>query len=59
MTSQTSATGMLRTLRVLRICGQSFAGLWERLSLYLPLVMMGLLAVGTYWLVRNMPVADV
>lgn len=29
--------------------------LWERLALYLPVVMMGLLAMGTYWLVRNTP----
>ena len=31
--------------------------LWERLSLYLPLLMMALLALGTYWLVRNTPLA--
>jgi lipopolysaccharide export system protein LptC len=29
---------------------------WDRLSLYLPLILMGLLALGTYWLVRNTPV---
>jgi lipopolysaccharide export system protein LptC len=46
---------MTRTLRVLKISVQSMAGLGERLSLYLPLVMMGLLAVATYWLVRNTP----
>ncbi len=57
MTPQISTTAMARTLQVFRICGQGFAGLWERLSLYLPLVMMGLLAVGTYWLVRNTPAA--
>ena len=28
---------------------------WERLSLYLPVILMGLLALGTYWLVRNTP----
>ncbi len=57
MTPPASATGMTRTLHVLRICGQRLLGLWERLSLYLPLAMMGLLAVGTYWLVRNTPAA--
>ena len=31
--------------------------LWERLSMYLPLLMMALLALGTYWLVRNTPLA--
>lgn len=29
---------------------------WERLSLYLPVILMALLALGTYWLVRNTPV---
>lgn len=29
--------------------------LWERLSLYLPVILMGVLALGTYWLVRNTP----
>ena len=28
---------------------------WDRLSIYMPLVMMGLLALGTYWLARNNP----
>ena len=30
---------------------------WERLSLYLPVVLMGVLALGTYWLVRSTPLA--
>ena len=30
--------------------------LWDSMSLYLPLLMMGVLALGTYWLVRNSPV---
>jgi lipopolysaccharide export system protein LptC len=29
--------------------------LWERLSLYLPVILMGILALGTYWLVRSTP----
>jgi lipopolysaccharide export system protein LptC len=29
--------------------------IWERLSLYLPVILMGLLALGTYWLVRSTP----
>lgn len=33
----------------------SIASAWERLLLYLPLVVMGLLALGTYWLVRSSP----
>lgn len=28
---------------------------WERVSLYLPVVLMGILALGTYWLVRSTP----
>jgi lipopolysaccharide export system protein LptC len=28
---------------------------WERLSLYLPVMLMALLALGTYWLVRSTP----
>lgn len=34
--------------RVLRV--------WDRVSIYLPIVLMGSLALGTYWLVRNSPV---
>lgn len=28
---------------------------WEQLSIYLPVVLMGMLALGTWWLVRNAP----
>lgn len=43
------AFGLLQSLRqVLR--------LWDSVSIYLPLVMMGALALGTYWLVRNTPI---
>jgi len=28
---------------------------WERLSIYLPVILMALLALGSYWLVRNAP----
>lgn len=31
---------------------------WERFLLYFPLVSMGLLALGTYWLVRSTPAAS-
>ena len=30
---------------------------WDRLSLYMPVLLMGLLALGTWWLVRNAPQA--
>lgn len=28
---------------------------WERTSVYLPIILMGLIALGTYWLARNTP----
>jgi len=31
---------------------------WDRLSIYLPLMLMGLLALGTYWLVRSTPLLE-
>ena len=31
---------------------------WERLTLYLPVLLMGILAMATYWLVRGTPIAD-
>lgn len=31
-------------------------GAWERLSIYLPVILMGFLALGTYWLASNTPV---
>jgi lipopolysaccharide export system protein LptC len=32
-------------------------GTWERVSVYLPIILMGLMALGTYWLARNTPLA--
>lgn len=29
---------------------------WEQVSIYLPVLLMGVLALGTYWLVRNTPI---
>ncbi len=34
-------------------------GGWERISIYLPVLLMGLLALGTLWLVRNAPAPQV
>jgi lipopolysaccharide export system protein LptC len=31
---------------------------WERISVYLPVILMGLIALGTYWLARNTPTAS-
>ena len=30
--------------------------LWERVAIYLPIILMGALALSTYWLVRNTPI---
>lgn len=30
-------------------------GAWDRVSVYLPVILMGLMALGTYWLARNTP----
>jgi len=34
----------------------SLRGAWDRAAVYLPLVVMGLMAMTTYWLVRNTPI---
>jgi len=31
---------------------------WDRISIYLPIILMGVLALGTYWLVRSTPVFE-
>lgn len=36
--------------------GKLLRGAWENLSIYLPVILMGILALGTYWLARNTPV---
>jgi lipopolysaccharide export system protein LptC len=30
-------------------------GAWERVAVYLPIILMGFMAMGTYWLARNTP----
>lgn len=34
---------------------RKFSSLWDRTAMYMPLLMMAALALGTYWLVRNTP----
>jgi len=34
---------------------EKILSLWDRTAMYMPLLMMGSLALGTYWLVRNTP----
>jgi lipopolysaccharide export system protein LptC len=31
-------------------------GVWERASIYLPIILMGILALGTYWLASSTPI---
>ena len=35
--------------------GRMFRAGWERISVYLPVILMALIALGTYWLARNTP----
>lgn len=52
-----SAAQAMVPLRVVRIAWRRGLHLWDRVAIYAPLAMMGALALGTYWLVRNTPVA--
>ena len=52
-----SATATMKmALHMLRNPWARALRLWDNVSIYLPVVLMGLLALGTYWLVRNSPV---
>ena len=37
--------------------GRMLRASWERMSVYLPVILMGFIALGTYWLARNTPTA--
>ena len=39
----------------LKAAWRQLLGVWDRMAIYMPLLMMGLLALGTYWLARNNP----
>ncbi len=47
---------MKATLRILHKPWRRVLRTWDQVSIYLPVVLMGVLALGTYWLVRNSPV---
>lgn len=55
MTALTAATRS-GYVQILRQAWSRLMRLWDRVSIYLPLLLMGALALGTYWLVRNTPV---
>ena len=39
-----------------RSLAQALLRAWDRLSIYLPVMLMAVLALLTYWLVRNTPI---
>lgn len=39
-----------------RVLGSGLLRAWDRMSIYLPVILMGLMALLTYWLVRNTPI---
>ena len=47
---------MTRTLRLMHKPWRRALRTWDQVSIYLPVLLMGALALGTYWLVRNSPV---
>lgn len=40
----------------LRKARRMVRGAWDQVAIYLPIILMGLMALGTYWLARNTPV---
>lgn len=50
---------MKTTLRIFYKPWRRALRTWDQVSIYLPVVLMGALALGTYWLVRNSPVLKV
>lgn len=46
---------MSSALHLLKATGRWSLRVWDSMAIYMPLVMMGGLALGTYWLVRNTP----
>ena len=50
-----TAAAPLTPLARFKAAWRKLAGAWDRMAIYMPLLMMGLLALGTYWLARNNP----
>ena len=42
-------------MTAVRMAARLGGRVWDRISIYLPIILMGVLALGTYWLVRNTP----
>lgn len=51
-----AVTPLTSALHAMREPWRRALRLWDQVSIYLPLLLMGSLALGTYWLVRNSPV---
>ena len=49
-------TGGGAALQSLKGVWRALVRLWDSTAMYMPLLMMGALALGTYWLVRNTPI---
>ncbi len=43
-------------LQSLKSVWRALVRLWDSMAMYMPLLMMGALALGTYWMVRNTPI---
>ena len=54
MTAGTAALGTGAFERLSQAWGR-LRGAWDRSAMYMPVLLMGLLALGTYWLARNNP----
>jgi lipopolysaccharide export system protein LptC len=54
--TQNSGAGRSGPFRPLRRAWRSLLRVWDSMAIYMPLLMMGALALGTYWLVRNTPI---
>lgn len=50
-----SGAGRGGALQLLKRAWHLFYRLWDSMAIYMPLLLMGALALGTYWLVRNTP----
>ena len=49
-------TGPASSLPQHKSAWRKFLVFWDQTAIYMPLLMMGALALGTYWLVRNTPI---
>lgn len=53
---QGQGAGRAGAVRPLKRAWRGVLRVWDSMAIYMPLLMMGALALGTYWLVRNTPI---